>query len=81
MLTKRTDRIELPRQLRTNADLGRKIRVRAEINRRSIQQEILYLIEQGLKSEDVGICQTPSVNVSQQMLLRADDFQPKKKHA
>lgn len=52
---KRLDRIELPKQLRVDADMGRCIRNRAALNRRTIQQEILHLLERALQSEEVGI--------------------------
>lgn len=52
MNLKRTDRLELPRQLRSDPELASRIRNRAEINCRSIQLEILFLIQQGLKVED-----------------------------
>jgi hypothetical protein len=58
---KRTDRLELPRQLRADAELARLIRMRAGVNRRTIQQELLHLIDVGLKAESVSFRQTPSV--------------------
>ena len=56
---KRTDRVALPRrrglpkQLRLDPDMGQQIRARAELERRTIQQELLHLIETGLKAQSV----------------------------
>ena len=60
----RTDRLEMPRQLRVDAEMGRKIRMRADVNRRTIQQEILHLIDVGLQSEEVGVGRAASDSVS-----------------
>ena len=51
---KRTDRLELPRipglpsQLRIDPEMGRKLRARARLNRRTVQSEILCLLERSL---------------------------------
>ena len=60
---KRSNRLEMPRQLRADEDLGRRIRSLAETNIRSIQEEILWLIRQGLKAEEEGIRQAVSGDV------------------
>jgi hypothetical protein len=65
---KRTDRLELPRQLRVDSEMGRKIRMRADLNRRSIQNEILYLMDLAIKAEEGGFCQLASDGVGQQKL-------------
>jgi hypothetical protein len=57
---KRTDRVELPRQLRLDPEMGKRIRTRAELNRRTIQQELLHLLESGLKAEKVRFRRLPS---------------------
>lgn len=51
---KRTDPLELPRLLRVDPDLGRLIRNRAARNRRTIQQELLHLIETRLNVDQRG---------------------------
>ena len=51
---KRTDPLELPRLLRVDPELGRLIRSRAAINRRTIQQELLHLIESRLNVDERG---------------------------
>jgi hypothetical protein len=70
---KRIDRIEMPRQLRLDQDLGRVIRTRAGLNRRTIQQEILHLLEFGLKSETVVFRQPGPI--------RAPRVEPQRKQA
>ncbi len=60
---KRTDRVEMPRQLRIDPDLGKRIRARSALNRRTIQQELLHLIEKSLKAENVRLRRVPSVRV------------------
>jgi hypothetical protein len=56
---KRTARVELPRipriprQLRIDPEMGKRIRARAALNRRTIQQELLHLLEESLKAESV----------------------------
>lgn len=60
---KRTDRVELPRMLRVDPDLGRLIRDRAAVNRRTIQQELLHLVESSLKSEKVRLRRIPRRHV------------------
>lgn len=57
---KRSERLELPRQLRSDAEMARTVRELAMSNRRSIQQQLLHLIERGLKSENVGNCHVAS---------------------
>lgn len=49
---KRTDRLDMPRQLRMDESMGRNIRARAELSHRSIQHYLLHLIALGLKHED-----------------------------
>ncbi len=51
---KRTDPLELPRILRVDPELGRLIRTRAAVNRRTIQQELLHLIESRLNVDERG---------------------------
>jgi hypothetical protein len=51
---KRTDPLELPRILRVDPELGRLIRTRASLNRRTIQQELLHLIETRLNVDERG---------------------------
>jgi plasmid stability protein len=56
---KRTARVELPRipriprQLRIDPEMGKRIRARAAANRRTVQQELLHLLETSLKAEKV----------------------------
>jgi hypothetical protein len=50
---KRTDRVALPRQLRLDPEMGALIRAQAESNRRTIQQELLHLLEISLKAKSV----------------------------
>jgi hypothetical protein len=50
---KRTDRVALPSQLRLDPEMGALIRSRAESNRRTIQQELLHLLEKSLKAQSV----------------------------
>ena len=63
---KRTDRVEMPRipgmprQLWLDPEMGKRIRVRAGLNRRTIQQEVLHLLEQGLNAEDLSFSPVPS---------------------
>jgi len=54
-LEKRTDRLELPHQLNVGEDLARTIRLRAAINDRTIQLEILHLIKVGIRADPVRI--------------------------
>ena len=61
---KRTDRVQLPRQLRIDPEMGRRIRARAELNRRTIQQELLHLVERSLKAEEVGSRPLPQSETS-----------------
>jgi hypothetical protein len=51
MYGKRTDRLELPKQLRIDPDMSRQIRESATLNRRSIQQQLLLYVELELKAE------------------------------
>lgn len=59
---KRTERIRLPKQLRFHSDLAWQVRAMAQMNTRSIEQQILHLVIQGIRHEtttankdDVGI--------------------------
>jgi len=61
---KRTDRLKLPSQLRTDAEMGITVRNLAMLNRRTIQQELLVLIESGLKVQNVASCQLVSPDVT-----------------
>jgi hypothetical protein len=45
---KREDRLELPRQVRVDPEMGKRIRARAKLNRRTVQSEILCLLEKSL---------------------------------
>lgn len=49
---KRTDRLDMPRQLRVDETLGRHVRTNAELSHRSIQHYLLYLITLGIKHEN-----------------------------
>lgn len=51
---KRTDRLRLPKQLRFPTDLAFRIRAMAQMNRRSIEFQVLHLIEQGIRFEENG---------------------------
>lgn len=51
---KRTDPLELPRILRADPELGRVIRNRAVMNRRTIQLELLDLIETRVNVDQRG---------------------------
>ena len=61
--TKRTNRLEMPVQIRTDEELGNLIRARAESNIRTIQGEILWLIRKGIKAEEVELRQAASGDV------------------
>ena len=50
---KRTDRVALPSQLRLDPEMGALIRAQAESNRRTIQQELLHLLEKSLKAQSI----------------------------
>ena len=56
---KRVDRIEMPRALRVDEELGRTVRLRAAINDRTIQLEILHLIKVGMEAEPVDTRRIP----------------------
>lgn len=56
---KRTDALELPRSIRVDADMGAAVRNLATVNRRSIQQQLLVLIEVGINVESVGLRRMP----------------------
>lgn len=56
---KRTDALELPRSLRVDADMGAIVRNLAMANRRSIQQQLLVLIEAGINVESGGLRRKP----------------------
>jgi hypothetical protein len=57
---KRTDRLQLPTQLRTDPDLGAAIRFLAQINRRNIQLQILHWILEGVEKEKSKLSQAAS---------------------
>ena len=56
---KRTDRLELPPipglpgQLRIDPEMGKYLRARAALNRRTIQGEVLHRLERTFKAEKV----------------------------
>lgn len=61
---KRTDRLQLPEQLRADPDLGAAVRFLAQINRRSIQLQILHWILEGVEEEKAKLSQTASAGVT-----------------
>lgn len=64
---KRDDRLELPKQLRLDPEMGKLIRERAKLNRRTVQLEILFLLERSLlssESAEVGFQPAPSARVA-----------------
>lgn len=50
---KRTDRIRLPKQLRFPSDLAKHIRAMASVQTRSIEHQILHLVRQGIRYEEL----------------------------
>lgn len=74
---KRTERIRLPQQLRFHSDLAWQVRAMAQMNTRSIEQQILHLVIQGIryeeallsKSDDVVNGHTLSQNVAQMRIF------------
>lgn len=50
-MTKKTDFLALPNKLRTDPDLGTKVRAIADRNYRSISAQILLWIEQAVQQE------------------------------
>lgn len=83
---KRTDRLDIPKQLRVDQTLGRQIRARADLSHRSIQGYLLFLIHLGLKhepeyagkAENAGISQMPSEFVSQPYLPMSVGVSPRR---
>ena len=61
---KRTDRLDLPRQLRLDEEMGHAVRVLAAEHRRTIGQQMLHLLDAGLKAESVRKSQVLSEQVS-----------------
>lgn len=57
---KKTDRMQLPQQLRADPELGAAVRFLAQINRRSIQLQILHWILEGVEEEKAKLCQAAS---------------------
>lgn len=57
---KRTDVLELPKQLRSDPELGAAVRFLAAVNRRSIQLQILDWIIEGVEREQRTIRQKKS---------------------
>ena len=70
---KHSDRLELPRQLRTDAQMGKRIRELAKSDRRTIQQQILYLLEKGLgRLESEAIAPTQLAPIHSERLPQVD---------
>lgn len=51
---KRLDRIRLPKQLRYPTDLAWQIRAMAQMGNRSYESQILHLVQQGIRYEELG---------------------------
>jgi hypothetical protein len=60
---KRTDRLQMPTQLRADPDLGAAIRFLAQINRRNIQLQILHWILEGVEKEKSKLSQAASGDI------------------
>lgn len=63
MSGKRTERTDMPKQLRFDFDLQQNIRVLAQLNRRPISLQLLHCIEIGVQSELDKLRQIQSVPV------------------
>lgn len=50
---KRSDRLRLPQQLRFQSDLAWQVRAMAQISNRKIEQQILHLVIQGIRYEEM----------------------------
>ncbi len=57
---KRTERLEMPKALRTGEELARTIRIRAAINDRTISLEILHLLKLGIEAEPIDTRRVPA---------------------
>jgi hypothetical protein len=51
---KRTERIRLPKQLRYPSDLAWQVRAMAQMNNRPIENQILHLVIQGIRFEELS---------------------------
>jgi hypothetical protein len=51
---KRTERIRLPQQLRFHSDLAWQVRAMAQMNNRPIESQILHLVIQGIRFEELS---------------------------
>lgn len=82
----KTDRLDMPRQLRMDPTLSRQIRARADLSCRRIQDYLLFLIQLGLKhenecmvkAEDVGSRQFASEFVRQPYLPMSGGVSPRR---
>jgi polysaccharide pyruvyl transferase WcaK-like protein len=61
---KRTDVLELPKQLRSDPELGAAVRFLSTVNRRSIQMQILLWIVEGVEKEQSKFRQVASDGAS-----------------
>ena len=66
-MAKRTERLKLPEQLRTDEGMARRIRARADLSHRSIGQEIIFLLTAGLEYE--GLRERNGINAEPRHLL------------
>ena len=48
---KRTERLDMPQQLRTEEELATNVRLIAQLNRRPIRLQILHWIERGVEAD------------------------------
>lgn len=58
---KRTERLDIPSQIRVDPVMANMIRMRASVNRRPVGSEIVCLLEIALQSFEVGSSQVQSV--------------------
>ena len=56
----RVGRLEMPKALRVEEELGRLIRLRAAINDQTIQLEILHLLKVGIAAEPIDLRKLPT---------------------
>jgi len=61
MAGKRTERIDMPKQLRIDDELAANVRSIAQVNRRPIGLQILHWIDRGVESDLAELRQAASV--------------------
>jgi len=61
---KKSDVLQLPKQLRSDPDLGAAVRFLSSVNRRTIQMQILDWIIEGVEKEEKRLRQAASGEVT-----------------